>query len=198
MDKFSKIQRLEKINKNNSIDTNNYAYEGNYLKIRKENDYEWVEEKDMVVILPYIKDEGMILLRYEPITAFQDKYKNTEWRNKTHYITSICGGIEENETPLQAVKRELYEEAGLLLSELYNIEIQGPFFVSKGSSAQYYTCLMEINYNDYKFTMAPGDGSQKEKESKTIKVSLGEIDDIIASDMVTRYMLTKLKKEYNI
>ena len=54
------------------------------------------------------------------------------------------------------------------------------------------------NFNDYKFTLPPTDGSKLEKNSKTIKVSLGDIDEIVVSDLITQQMLCKMKKEYGI
>ena len=195
MDKFSKVQKVQQGPKSQNSE---YVYDGDHIKVRNVNGYEWTESKDSIFILPYIKDEGVLLMRYEQIPSFQYKYKDTNWRNKTHYITLIGGGIEKDETPIKSLKRELYEESGLVLSDMYDIQIEGPFFVSKSTTKQIYLCLMELNFNDYKFTLPPTDGSKLEKNSKTIKVSLGDIDEIVVSDLITQQMLCKMKKEYGI
>ncbi|MCK9446130.1 NUDIX domain-containing protein [bacterium] len=196
MDKFSKVQKVQQGPKVQNQDE--YVFSGEYIKVKNINGYECTEMKDSIFVLPYIKDEGMILMRYEQVPSFQHRYKDTNWRNKTHYITLIGGGIEEGESPTIALKRELYEEAGVVLSDLYQLDIKGPFFMAKSTINQIYFCLMEINYNDYRFTLPPTDGSQIEKNSKTIKISLGDIDEIVVSDLITQYMLCELKKEYNI
>jgi 8-oxo-dGTP pyrophosphatase MutT (NUDIX family) len=39
----------------------------------------------------------------------------------------ISGGNEEGETPDKAIRRELYEEAGIVLSSLKELDIEEPF-----------------------------------------------------------------------
>ena len=194
MDTFTKLQK----NINNKKPDSSIVYKGDYMEIVNKDGWDFVNEKDMVIILPYIKDEGYFLLHYEPIPPYQFKYINTPHADKTHFITVISGGVEKGENIVETIRRELIEEAGLIISQFYEFHIEGPYFVSKGNCAQYHTCLMELNFNDYKQVMAITDGSKEEKDSKVIKVSLGNIDDIIISDCVTELMITKLKQEYKI
>jgi len=58
--------------------------------------------------------------------------------------------------------------------------------------------FIRIRYNDYKLVKPKSDGSEFENLSKTIQISLGDIDDIKTHDLITEYMLTKFKLEYNI
>jgi hypothetical protein len=46
--------------------------------------------------------------------------------------------------------------------------------------------------------MARGDGSKAESLSKAVKVDIKYIDQINASDMMTEYMLLKVKEYLNI
>lgn len=191
MEKFTKIKKQQEkqiINQNDSI-----GYTGKYLSVIKENDYEYVTEKDTICCLVYIKDDGHLIMRREPIAPWHNKLKNSDL-----FLTCISGTIENGETPKQCLRRELYEEAGLVLSEFYQFEIYGPFFKTKGNDSYYYTCVLEINYNDYKLVAAPGDGSKTERLSNAIRISLGDIDDIKCNDMVTKYLLTKLKYDNKI
>ena len=172
-------------------------HDGNVVKVLQYKNWDITKEKDMIVILPYLPEEGYILLRYEYVPTYQWSHKE-ELKNATNFITVISGGIEDGETPKQALLREMHEEAGIVLSNLKEVEIDNPLHVSKGSLTKYYVCLLELRYNDFKQVAAIGDGTESEKRSKTIKVSLGDIDQIRCFDLITEYMLLKLKQEYKI
>jgi 8-oxo-dGTP pyrophosphatase MutT (NUDIX family) len=198
MDKFTQAVKKETTLANRG---GGEKYAGDFMKITGYKDWDVVSHPDSVIILPYIKDEGYILLRLEPIPTYEFKYKSTEhpeFKNTTTYLTVISGVIDPGESPIQTIRRELYEEAGLLLSSMYQIEVEKNLFMSKGTTAQYYTCLMELNFNDYRFTTPIGDGSQLEKMAKTIKLDMKYLDDVRTFDLITEYMLLKLKYEYNV
>jgi 8-oxo-dGTP pyrophosphatase MutT (NUDIX family) len=153
----------------------------------------------MVVILPYLRDEGFIILRHEYIPTYQYFYKDSlDYKNITNFLTVVTGTVEKGESLENCVRRELYEETGIVLSNLYKPEIDKHLFLSKGNISQYHTCIVELRYNDYKVVPAKGDGSEEEKLSKSIKVSLGDIDEIKKHDLITEYMITKFKLEYSI
>lgn len=172
-------------------------YQGTSIEVQKYKNWEITKEKNMIIVLPFFIDEGYILLRSEYIPTYQWSYRE-QYKNIQNFITVISGGVEEKETPIQAIKRELYEEAGIVLSSFHEIEIDKPLHVSKGSFTQYYPCLMELKFNDLKQVKGIGDGSVEEMLSKTIRVSIGDLDQIRCSDLITEYMLLKLKKEYNL
>jgi len=178
---------------------NNIKFKGDYIKIVNYKNYEIVSEPHMVVILPYLRDEGFILLRHEYIPTYQYFYKdNLDYNSITNFLTVVSGTIEKDETLENCVRRELYEETGIVLSNMYQIEMDKHLFLSKGNVAQYHTCLLEIRYNDYKVTQPKSDGSESEALSKTIKISLGDLDNIKTHDLITEYMITKFKLEYKL
>lgn len=193
MEKFTKLSKKKKIKIVDDI-----VYDGNYLKILKEDDWEFVVENDCVVCLIYFKDEGYVLMRTEPVPPWQHKHKNDNQKLTGNYLTPMSGTIEKDESISNCLRRELYEEMGIVLNNFYQFEIEPPIFVSKGNSQQFHLCLLELNYNDYKLVSAPGDGSKFEKISKNVKISLGDLDNIKINDMVSLYLINKLKKNYNL
>ena len=107
----------------------------------------YVVESDSIVVLPYIKDEGYVYLRLENIPPWIEKYQNNINSNitlETQFLTVISGTIEKDETPEQTLRRELYEESGIVLNHLFQFDIEGPYFSSKSSTYQFYVCLLDV------------------------------------------------------
>ena len=196
MEKFTKVVKTQ--DKQITADEQSIVYEDEHMKVKNVNDWSYVVESDSIVVLPYVKDEGYVFLRSENIPPWSDKYKGKELGKSTQFLTLISGTIENGETPEQTLRRELYEEGGIALTQFYNFEIEGPYFTSKSSTYQFYICLMELSYTDFKMVAPPGDGTQHEKMAKTLRVSIADLDEIRINDMVTRLLVDKLKNNYNL
>lgn len=192
MDKFTKQQKIP-----TSLDTN--LYQSDLHTIIKHKDWDIVQEKNVVIALPYFKDEGYIIMRSEHIPTYELGYQYDIQMNKfNRFLTVISGRMEPNENPIQTLRRELYEEAGIVLSSMYPLQVEEEYFMSKGNMSKYYPFLLELNYNSYKQVLAPTDGSKSEKMSSCVRISLGDIDEIKVHDLITQYMLLKLKYEYKL
>lgn len=193
MDKFSKLDTKKEENpkENNTSDSK--------IQIINYKDYDFVKESDMVIILPYFVDEGHIYLRYEYVPTYQYRNKDTpELRNEEKYLTVISGTVEQGEKLNNTVRRELYEEAGVILHSMYPIEKMNSLFVNKGNCAKYHLYILDIRYNEYRQTKPPTDGSESEKKSYTVKVDMNYFDDIKTNDTITELMLDKLRLRHNL
>lgn len=188
MEKFTQIEDKPVIPEDESL------YQGKYIDIIKYKDTEISQSKDCIAIIPYFRDEATFLMRLEYLPAYQ--YKNRDKSNLkriTNYLTVITGSIEENETPEQAIRRELHEEGGIVLNNLYPFEIEGPLFIDKYSTSQIWICLLELPVNSYRQIKPPTDGSKNEQLSKSIRVSVGDIDQIVNNDLISKYLIQSLK-----
>lgn len=195
---INKFSNLDK-NKDTTKKDDNLKYKGDYLNIVSYKEYEIVEEPDMVIIVPYLRDEGYILLRHEFIPTYQYYYKDIDqYKDITNFLTCISGTVEKGEDIKNTIRRELFEEAGVVLSNVYDIEISKTLFLNKGNVARYHICFMELRYNDYRVTQPKTDGSKEEAISKTIQVSLGDLDELRTHDLITEYVLTKFRLDNNI
>jgi 8-oxo-dGTP pyrophosphatase MutT (NUDIX family) len=188
MEKFTKMKDKP------ALPQEEVLYKGKHLDMIKYKDTEILQIGDKVAILPYFKDEGTFLMRLEYTPAFQFKNRDkSELKKITNYLTVITGTIEEGETPEKTIRRELYEEGGVVLNNLFQFEIEGPFFVQKYSTGQAYLCLLELPVNSYRQIKPPTDGSEKEKLSKNIRISVADVNQIVNNDLITKYLITKLK-----
>lgn len=187
MEKFTQIKDTP------NIPEDEVLFNGKHLDIIKYKDTEILQSHDQVVFIPYFRDEATFLMRLEYTPAYM--YKNREnisLRKITNYLTVFTGTIEKGETPEQAIRREIYEEGGIVLSNMFQFDIEGPYFIDKYMVNQMYICLIELPVNTYRQVKPPTDRSDKEKLSKCIRVSIGDIFQIVNNDLISKYLVDKI------
>jgi 8-oxo-dGTP pyrophosphatase MutT (NUDIX family) len=162
------------------------------VKVINYEDWTVIKESDFVVCIPYLIDSNQIILRHEYIPTF----KMVD--GQEFHITILSGGIEQGETPERAILRELEEEAGIVVEPDYKVEFMKPLFVSKGNASKYYPCIIQLTERQYHEVIAKGDGSVAEKKSQSVKVDAKYLNSINASDVITEYMILKLKEYLNM
>lgn len=186
MEKFSKMSK-QKI----GIDKEDYVYDGDYIKVKERDGWQYVTERDCVIAIPHLLDFEEIMIRKEWIPPFQDRHPNQEF-----FLTMISGTMEDGETPVDTLIRELQEEAGILLNTTYmKYERWGELFTNKGNSSKCHIFYLPLNINDFQKVRAVGDGSKSEDISKTTRVNVKYIDSLKPSDLLTAFCLEKMKSK---
>lgn len=160
-----------------------------YLSVKSIDDYEFVDEKDCVGILPHLIEYDEILLRKEYVPPFQYKKPNLEY-----FLTIVSGTIESEEKPEETLKRELEEETGIRLNSNYNNQIKwGEYFIAKGNSSIYYLYYLPLYKDDFQKIKAKGDGSKIEDVSSTVRVKNQYLKGLKPSDLVSALMIEYFK-----
>lgn len=188
MEKFSNLKPTDEFKEGKE----KILYKDKNFKVIQFEDWSIISEKDLVVCIPYLIESNQIILRHEYIPTF--KFVD----GQEYHITLIGGGVEQGETTEKALTRELEEEAGIVLREDFKIEFLKPLFMTKGISNKYYPCILPLNERDYHEVVARGDGSKEEGLSKSVKLDVKYLKSLNVSDLVTDYMLLKLKEYLNI
>lgn len=189
MDKFTKLDKNDFQPKKKKEDI---LFENEWMKIINYEDYTTILQSDCVFCAPVLIEKNQLVIRKEYIPSF--KYKT----GQEYHLSFVGGGIEIGETPEQALLRELQEEAGLILRDNYKVEIMKPLFLSKAGAAQCYLSILYLTENDYEETRPTTDGTKFEKMSHTAKVDIKYLDSLLTSDLVTEFLLMKLKQEMNL
>lgn len=164
-------------------------WQGKYLSIVDpiDEEYEAVHEKDVIIVYPVIRmkqktrsdgisasvGEFLVGIRQEHCPPYLIKDK----LNEDLYYTVISGGIEEGETPDEAMKRELKEEAGVELIEYKVIEHKKYIPLCKTSDMRADIYIIVID--SFRAVPAEGDGTKNEELSKTTFVNLKSLKKII-------------------
>jgi 8-oxo-dGTP pyrophosphatase MutT (NUDIX family) len=188
VEKFSKLKPKDEFDDSKE----KVLYKDDHFQIIQFEDWSILKERDTVVCIPHLIETNQVVLRYEYIPTF--KYVD----GQEYHVTLVCGGIEQGETPEKAMLRELEEEAGIVLREDYQLEAMRPLFINKGSANKYYPYILPLNERDYHEVVAKGDGSKEEEMSKAVKVDVKYLSSLNTSDLITDYMILKLKEYMNI
>lgn len=182
------MKKFSKLNRKSSKKEDDVIFSKGNLSIIQYEDWNIIKERDIVICIPILIETNQIVLRYEYIPTF--KYVD----GQEYHITLVAGGIENGESPKVAVLRELEEEAGIIVSPDYKIEEMKPLFMNKGSVNKIWPFILPLNEKEYSEIVAKGDGSKVEALSKSVKVDIKFLDKINTSDIMTEYMLLKVKE----
>ena len=188
MQQFSKLKPKDEFKE----PKDKVLYDDDYVKIIQYEDWSILKEKDLVVCIPYFIESNQFLIRYEYIPTF--KYAD----GQEYHITVLSGSVERGEAIQTALLRELEEEAGIVLSDSYKIDEMKPLFITKCHVNKYHPFILPLNERDYHEVIAKGDGSRAEKLSRSVKIDVKNINSLNTSDLITDYMLMKLKEYLSI
>jgi len=156
-------------------------YKGDWLDLVKIDEYECLDEPDIVLILvKRIFEDGTV--RYAIRSEFCPPYSTEK-----NYYTMISGKIDEGEDAKQAAIRELEEEAGIKL--LDKNKMQDAFDnipICKSTTMRTYLMNCTIREVDlgitYEMVDIKGDGTENEAKSNTLWLTFEEMIEIIENN----------------
>lgn len=188
MDKFSKLKPEEqKKSKKEDI-----VYSNEHIKVVEYEDWSVITGRDGVLCIPYLIEQNKFIIRQEYIPS----YKFVD--GQEYHLACVGGGIEEGESPEEALFREIQEEAGLVIKESIKIDFDAPLFLHKSCTIKIFPCIIPLTENDYYEIPIKGDGSKTEKMSKTVSLDIKHINALKPSDIQTQFMLEKFKRFLNL
>jgi 8-oxo-dGTP pyrophosphatase MutT (NUDIX family) len=143
-----------------------------------------------VLLLPYILDSNN---KIDKILLLNEPYLTRTYQN--NIIAPITGTIENGETLVQTIVRELWEEGGIELKPddiPTRIDNLGYIYTNKWSNEKYY--CFGINITGLERSKPKGDGSKKEKNIEINEYNPKDVIDIRESLVLSSVYLLLYNK----
>lgn len=188
MEKFSRMKPKNEFDEGKE----KVLYSDDAIKVIDFEDWSIIKERDLVVCIPYLIEKNEFVLRHEYIPTY--KYVD----GQEYHATVVGGQVETGEAIETAMLRELEEEAGIVVNEGYKLDALKPLYIAKGMTSKFHPFIIPLNEREYSEVTPTGDGSEVEKMSKSVRVSAKFIDSVKTSDLITDYLLLKLKEYMNL
>jgi 8-oxo-dGTP pyrophosphatase MutT (NUDIX family) len=150
------------------------AFKCRYFKVLDEDfmmpsgkKHKWfiLKKNDYVVVIAKEKNYIYLIEQYRYTT----KSKTFEF---------VAGEIEDGETSLQAARKELKEESGIIAKKMKKV---GWYFAYKGCSDQKAHIFLA---EDLKFGKQEPDDLEKESGIKVVKLKISEVKEMIKSEKI--------------
>lgn len=154
---------------------------GEYLSVISphQTPYEAIFESDGVHILPVDVQTAELFVRLEACPPYQVR----DLQNRDRFYTVVSGGVEENETPEQAVHREVLEELGINLETAeYELVKLTPERIPFAKNTVSRITLFALMLFDYTIQIPEGDGTMYESLSTFERIPLQQVDDLLITD----------------
>jgi hypothetical protein len=186
MDKFSNYKKKDI--KNNKKDVE-IIYDSDILKVIPYKDRDVYKTIDFVSILPYFIEDGCFFLQHKEVINYEYILKDTiDFRNIKQFITVMKHPLI-NDNPTLSV-RHCLSNYGIILGDLYDLKPITTLFIDENQTGKYYLYLLELYSKDYRII--------KSDKNDIVKIDFSNIDDLRVIDIVTDYLITKLKIEIKI
>lgn len=189
MKKFSKLQQEP----TGPAVESAVQWDGGNMQVLKIEEWDVLQERDMVIALPYIVAYNQIVVRSEHIPPYTVRFPGT-----ANFLTLMSGSIEEGEEPAAALRRELEEECGIVLRDMYKPDKLAELMVFKGGTAKYHIYILPLKEKDYTQVAIKTDGTQSEAKSSCVYVPIVKLKGLKPVDIVTAYVLEVFNRDYRV
>jgi len=151
-----------------------------------------IDEKDQIIVLPYLKELNNILLKYQSIPAYETKQPEID-----KYAQALTCKVNSEYTINENIKRACINDFGIKIDDNFQLDVLSPIFLYPNSNVRFYICILPLMEYDYEQVLPEEDKKQLMK-SKNISVNINELNNVIFYELISRYVIDLFKQHYSL